>query len=78
MPLYKYSELTDERKELVSKMYVDLSDVEDYLYMWDGDKYSGRQPVHEEIETSEPDKDELLEKLKDTHPVKVRSRKTKK
>ena len=45
MPLYKYSELNDEQKKLVSVMYTDFEEdtADQYLYNFDGDKYSGRQ-----------------------------------
>lgn len=45
MPLLKYSELTEEQKKLVALMYSDLTNQEQYLYRFDGDKYSGRQYV---------------------------------
>ena len=43
MSLKKYSELTEQEKKLVAVMYSDQSNLEHYLYNFDGEKYSGRQ-----------------------------------
>lgn len=43
MSLKKYSQLTEHEKKLVAVMYSDQSNLDHYLYNFDGEKYSGRQ-----------------------------------
>lgn len=77
----KYSELTENQKFLVGRMYTN-PDFENYLYDFDEKRFRGRKPYTELkvqiVDAIEQAVDEVEELIKHTEEVKPKTKRTRK
>ena len=75
MPLTEYKDLTEEQKQLISKMYARLDNVAGYQYNFDDKGYHGRERIQlVKVKQQKEPEPKLVSKKKkpDTKPKRTR------